>query len=81
MKFCIVKLSQFNGNKAGIYTVYLSDEQITLFECFLRENMAAFKSEIIDINKRIVAINTKTGAREPFFKLNEGKPGDGVCAL
>ena len=24
---------------------------------------------------------TKTGAAENFFKLNEGKPGDGVCAL
>ena len=24
---------------------------------------------------------TKTGAAEHFFKLNEGKPGDGVCAL
>ena len=22
-----------------------------------------------------------TGAREQFFKCNEGKPGDGVCAL
>lgn len=81
MKFKVVRLSQFNGNKAGIYSVYLIDEQITLFECFLRENMTAFKSEIIDINRRIIAINTKTGARDLFFKLDEGKPGDGVCAL
>lgn len=81
MKFEVVKLSQFKGNKAGIYSVYLHNEQITLFECFLRENITAFKSEIIDINKRIIAINTKTGAREGFFKPDEGKPGDGVCAL
>ncbi len=66
MKFEVVRLSQFSGNKAGIYSVCLNDEQITLFECFLRENMTAFKSEIIDINKRIIAINTKTGAREVF---------------
>lgn len=81
MKYKIVQLSQFNGNKAGIYSVYLSDEQKTLFECFLRENIITFKSEIIDINKRINAINKKTGARDIFFKLDEGIPSDGVCAL
>jgi len=81
MKYKIVQLSQFNGNKAGIYSVYLSDEQKTLFECFLRKNIITFKSEIIDINKRINAINKKTGARDIFFKLDEGIPGDGVCAL
>jgi len=26
-------------------------------------------------------IGKRTGAREHFFKLNEGKPGDGICAL
>ena len=81
MKFKVVQLSQFNGNKAGIYSVYLNDEQKTLFECFLKDNINAFKSEIISINKTIIAINSKTGARESFFKTNEGNPGDGVCAL
>lgn len=81
MKFKIVQLAQFNGNKSGIYSIYVYNEQKTLFECFLRENMTTFKSEIININKTIVAINKKTGARETFFKHNEGNPGDGVCAL
>jgi hypothetical protein len=81
MKFKIVQLSQFNGNKAGIYSVYLSDEQKTLFECFMRENIITFKSEIININQTIIAINKKTGARETLFKFDEGIPGDGVCAL
>ena len=31
--------------------------------------------------ERIRTINEKTGARESFFKPNEGKPGDLVCAL
>lgn len=81
MKFKIGKLSQFNGNKAGIYSVYLEDKQKTLFQCFLEENVIAFKSEIIDINKRISAINRIVGAEKHFFKFDEGKPGDGVCAL
>ena len=81
MKFKIVQLGQFNGNKAGIYSFYLFDEQKTLFERFLMDNLITFKSEIININKTIIAINRKTGARETFFKHNEGHPGDGVCAL
>ncbi len=81
MKFKVVQLSQFNGNKAGVYSVILDDEQQTLYERFLMENISAFKSEIIDVNKRIQTINRKTGAREIYFKFDEGNPGDGVCAL
>lgn len=66
MKFKIVQLAQFNGNKAGIYSVYLFDEQKTLFERFLRDNIIAFKSEILNINKTIVAINRKTIYCEKF---------------
>lgn len=81
MNFEIVHLGNFNGNKAGIYTVFLPDEQTTLFERFIKENNNSFKDEIRDILGRIQAINQKTGARESFFKLDEGIPGDGICAL
>lgn len=81
MKFKIVQIKQFKGYEAGIYSIYLFDEQQTLFDCFIQENIDSFKSEIHDIIRRIKTINTKTGAREQFFKQNEGKPGDGVCAL
>lgn len=81
MKFQIQKLAQFKGEKAGIYSVYVEDEQETLFERFLKENIDSFKSELVDINQRIRAINEKTGAREQYFKFKEGVPGDGVCAL
>jgi len=81
MNFKIVKLSQFSGYHAGIYSIYLENEQQTLFERFLKENINSFKSEIIDINSRLITINKKTGAKDDYFKLNEGNPGDGVCAL
>lgn len=81
MNFKLTKLHQFNGYKTGIYSINLENEQETLFERFLKENINLFKSEIIDINSRIVTINKKTGARDQFFKLKEGNPGDGVCAL
>jgi hypothetical protein len=81
MNFKIVQLSQFSGYHAGIYSIYLENEQETLFERFLKENINLFKSEIIDINASLITINKKTGARDIYFKLNEGNPGDGVCAL
>lgn len=81
MNYKIVQLNQFSGYHAGIYSIYLEDEQQTLFDCFLKENINSFESEIIDINKRLRTINNAAGAREHYFKLNEGGFGDGVCAL
>jgi len=81
MKFEIVKLDKFNGNRCGIYSVFVDEEQKTLFERFLLENSISFKSEIKNILERLTTINKTTGARESFFKPNEGKPGDLVCAL
>ena len=81
MNYKIVQLQQFSGIKAGIYSIYINDEQQTLFDRFVKENYSLFKSEIDDIIKSLRTINNKTGAREQYFKINEGKPGDGVCAL
>lgn len=81
MKFEVVKLNQFNGNKFGVYSVFVDNEQETLFERFIAGNKNSFKSEIKNILKRIKTINSITGARESYFKLDEGKPGDGICAL
>lgn len=70
-----------SGSSASIYSVFLEDEQKTLFEKFVDENKISFKSELKDIFSRLKTIGHKTGAREQFFKINEGNPGDGVCAL
>ena len=81
MKYKLVKLNKLSGIKASVYSVYLEDERKTLFDLFLEENKISFKSELKDIVSRLRVIGHKTGARENFFKLNEGNPGDGVCAL
>ncbi|MCR9065185.1 MAG: hypothetical protein NXI00_14530 [Cytophagales bacterium] len=81
MKWKLVMLKEYSGNHASVYSVILNEENGTLYENFIEENLTSFKSEIIDIHKRLVSIGTKVGAREGFFKLKEGKPGDGVCAL
>jgi hypothetical protein len=80
VNYKLVKLSKLSGEKASIYTVYLNDEQQTLFERFLNNNKE-YDEELRSIIARLNTISTKTGAREQFFKLNEGKPGDLVCAL
>lgn len=81
MEFELVKVEELSGKKASIYTAILDGEDVSLFDRFLNENSITFKSEILDILSRLRTIANKTGAREGFFKLNEGKPGDGICAL
>jgi hypothetical protein len=77
----IVELSEFSGSKATIYSVIVNDDDITLFDYFVNENMADYKEEVENIANRLEVIGNTTGARERFFKHKEGKPGDGVCAL
>jgi len=81
MKFKIVKLNQFSGNKATVYSIVLNNDKETLFNKFIRENETLFKSETKNILERLITIGHKTGARSDFFKGWEGRPGDGVCAL
>jgi len=81
MNFQLVKLKNFCGSKASIYTLKDVDADTTLFEKFISENINSFKSEIIDITKRLNTIGKVTGARVEFVKTKEGKPGDLVCAL
>lgn len=81
MKCRLVKLNNLSGNKASVYSFLVEEKEKTLFDVFIEENISLFKSELIDIYSRIHTIGHKVGAREHFFKLKEGKPGDLVCAL
>lgn len=76
----IVKLEEFSGTQASVYSIYIEEEEMTLYDRFVIENKDQFFDEINDINKRLINIG-KIGARENFFKLKEGNPSDGVCAL
>jgi len=81
MRYRLVKINKLSGYEASLYSIYLEDEQRTLFERFLEENKNSFKSELTNILLRLNTIGHHTGARKQFFKSDEGKPGDGVCAL
>ena len=80
-EFEIVRLNNLSGTETTIYSIRLLNDNSTIFENFILENRNEFKSEIKDIINRLDVIGKKTGAREYYFKLNEGNPGDGVAAL
>ena len=67
MNYKLVKITQFNGEQASIYSIFLADEDKTLFDIFLR-NKISFLSELKDIFTRLNAIGHKTGARYQFFQ-------------
>jgi putative component of toxin-antitoxin plasmid stabilization module len=81
MNFKIVKLNNLSGECASVYSVFDNESEKTLFEIFIEENKSLFLSELKDISSRLRVIGHKTGAREQFFKHNEGILGDGICAL
>lgn len=85
MKYKLVKISKFSGKKASVYTLLVENEQgdfeESLLDIFVKENKTLFLSEIKNIFSRLKIIGNDTGARESFFKIREGVPGDGVCAL
>lgn len=81
MKSRLVKLENISGDKASIYSIWFYELQTTSFDIFISENIITLKSELKDIISRLSTIGKHSGAREGFFKINEGIPGDGVCAL
>ncbi len=81
MKFEIVELEDLSGNCASIYSVIVNDENETLFDKFLKENESIFFDEINSIFDTLSQIAHYHGARRQYFKENEGKLGDLVCAI
>lgn len=77
----LIKIPQLSGPMGSVYTIQIDGEESTAFRNFITNNNDSFKSEIKDIIGRLKTMGFKTGMRENFFKLYEGNPGDGVCAL
>lgn len=77
----LIKIPQFSGSKGSVYTILLDEDENTAFKNFVTENQTLFKGEIKEIVGRLRTMGFKTGMREQYFKINEGIPGDGVCAL
>lgn len=81
MKYEIVKLEELSGNGATIYSILTEGSDQTLLEKFIEDHQSTYKTEVDEILSKLLNIGTKYGAREQWFKLKEGKPGDHVVAL
>lgn len=81
MEYKLVKISNLSGEEASIYSLLPKGSANTLFDSFIIENKTTHLTEVKDIYNRIKLIGSEFGVRDNFLKLNEGFPGDGVCAL
>lgn len=81
MKFTILRIKQFSGKKADVFSVRVEDSPQTLFERFLSDHTPTHRIEVKDLLKRLRVVGHDTGARPDFFKPHEGNPGDFIEAL
>lgn len=79
--FKIVELEDFNCAAGHIYSVSIDESETTIFEMFLQENYDKYRNELEEIAHKLNIMAGITGFTDTFFKMNEGKPGDGICAV
>lgn len=80
-KLELVELEEFSCGAGHIYSVAVDDADFTLYDRFLQENEKDSNEELMEIAAKLNAMSGKTGFTDIFFKLNEGRPGDGLCAI
>ena len=81
MKFDIVNIEEFSGEKAQIYSVMYEGDDMTLMDHFFEDNDNEHHSELEEMASKLQVMGNNTGCRANFFKAYEGAPGDGVVAL
>ena len=81
MRYAIEEIEDLSGNACHIYSLREEGSENSLFDDFVVENADLYGDEVIDIYNRLKYIGKEGGAREGYFKLHEGKPGDGIVAL
>lgn len=80
-KIELVELEEFDNTMGHIYSVVVDDSDKTLFDFFLEENDSDYRQPLAEIITKLNTMASMTGFTDNYFKLNEGKPGDGVCAV
>ncbi|WP_343746741.1 hypothetical protein [Chitinophaga sp.] len=81
MNYEIIELQQFSGKRAGIYSVMIADDNLTLFDHFVKAHVREHATEIRSITQYLSYIGNRYGMQNRFFKVKRGRPADGVCAL
>ncbi len=81
MNYEIIKLDEFSGSKATIYSALPEGEELTLFDRFVEEYNKDFPDEILSIADLLEDMGCKYGVRENLIKIGEYKLGDGIVAI
>lgn len=62
----LVKLDNLSNDETSIYSLFIEEENKTLFDMFIEENIINHKAEVDDIIKRLHSIG-RVGARIDFL--------------
>ena len=81
MRISLVELEELTGEKIRVYSLIIGENDLTIYDKFLKENLAQFVDEVVDIISRIEVIAKHTGLRDDFIKPGEGDLGDGIHAF
>jgi len=81
MLYEIVELQRFSGPVCTIYSVIPKGSPETLLDEFLHENSSLYGIEVSELLSRLEAIGKSEGLREGYYKSDEGRLGDNICAL
>lgn len=81
MRYVIEEIEDLSGEACHIYSLREAGSENSLFDDFIVRNSELYEDEVVDIYNRLKYMGNEGGARENYFKLNEGKPGDGIVAL
>lgn len=81
MRYAIEEIEDLSGDACHIYSLREEGSENSLFDDFIVKNSELYEDEVVDIYNRLRFIGSEGGARAGYFKLHEGKPGDGIVAL
>lgn len=81
MNYSIVEIKEFSGSHAHIYTIRKKGASKTLLDEFFEENKGVYDEELRKIAYKLRAMGRVTGCQDTYFRIGEGKLGDGVCAI
>lgn len=81
MKFDIINIEEFSGQKAQIYSIMYEGDDMTLMDHFFEDNENEHQEDLEEMASKLLVMGNDTGCRAHLFKLYEGAPGDGVVAL
>jgi len=68
VKFSIIHIKAFSGEKANIYTLKYDNKEFSEFQSFSHKFLDSHDEIIQRIAKRIFYISTRDGIQESFFK-------------